>query len=36
MITRSRNGSIIIDRGQISKGIQGKYGIGNKQEEYTT
>lgn len=36
MITRSRNGSIIIDRGQISKGIQGKYGISNKQEQYTT
>lgn len=36
MITRSRHGSIIIDRGQISKGIQGKNGIQSKQEEYTT
>lgn len=36
MITRSRYGSIIIDRGQISKGIQGTSGISNKKEEYTT
>jgi len=27
MITRSRYGSIVIDRGQISKGVQGKAGI---------